>query len=121
MANLNSGTTAWLRGRVKAVPSGDCIVIMAIGNTDLPLEKTITLASIMAPKLVGLHRHHKINICMLHIMTPQVHTLMFSDRASALNYRGICKIYYCCVTTCCIAYIKLLALACLYIYVHLLC
>jgi staphylococcal nuclease domain-containing protein 1 len=67
MATSNSGTTAWLRGRVKAVPSGDCVVIMAIGNTDLPLEKTITLASIMAPKLVCLHGQH-INMCMLHII-----------------------------------------------------
>ncbi|KAJ4756132.1 Nuclease domain-containing protein 1 [Rhynchospora pubera] len=48
MATSNSG---WLRGRVKAVPSGDCVVIMAIVQADLPLEKTITLASIMAPKL----------------------------------------------------------------------
>lgn len=68
MSTTNPGTTNWLRGRVKAVPSGDCVVIMANVKADLPLEKTITLASIMAPKLVCLHRLHNINIYMLDII-----------------------------------------------------
>eukprot|EP01018_Ginkgo_biloba_P017900 Gb_32409 [translate_table: standard] len=44
-------TTGWLRGKVKAVPSGDSLVIMGSAKTELPPEKTITLASLMAPKL----------------------------------------------------------------------
>lgn len=50
-----TSTTGWYKGRVKAVPSGDCLVIMAVstpkpGQT-LP-EKTITLSSLIAPRLV---------------------------------------------------------------------
>ncbi|WJX47856.1 Translin-1 [Trifolium repens] len=49
-----AGNTGWYRGRVKAVPSGDCLVIVAIstpkpGQT-LP-ERTITLSSLIAPRL----------------------------------------------------------------------
>nr|CAL38976.1 TUDOR protein with multiple SNc domains [Picea abies] len=44
-------TTGWLRGRVKAVPSGDSLVIIGSAKTELPPEKTITLSSLMAPKL----------------------------------------------------------------------
>ncbi|XP_014501824.1 ribonuclease TUDOR 1 [Vigna radiata var. radiata] len=53
MASAASGTTGWYRGRVKAVPSGDCLVIVAISSAKpgpLP-EKTITLSSLMAPRL----------------------------------------------------------------------
>lgn len=45
------GVTGWLRGKVKAVPSGDCLVIMAISKSEIPPEKTITLSSIIAPRL----------------------------------------------------------------------
>lgn len=52
---LNMASTApasgWLRGKVKAVPSGDSLLIMGSAKTELPPEKTITLASIIAPKL----------------------------------------------------------------------
>lgn len=42
----------WLRGKVKAVPSGDTLVIMGITKGDsIPPEKTVTLKHIMAPKL----------------------------------------------------------------------
>lgn len=45
----NSG---WLRGRVKSVPSGDCLVIMGSTKADvIPPEKTITLSSVIAPRL----------------------------------------------------------------------
>lgn len=44
--------TGWLRGRVKAVTSGDCLVIVGNVKAGPPPEKTITLASLMAPKLV---------------------------------------------------------------------
>jgi hypothetical protein len=42
----------WLRGTVKAVPSGDSLLIMGNQKVGPPPEKTITLASIIAPKLV---------------------------------------------------------------------
>lgn len=52
---LNMATAAsspvWLKGKVKAVPSGDSLLIMASTKTELPPEKTITLANIIAPKL----------------------------------------------------------------------
>ncbi|CAN6270347.1 unnamed protein product [Urochloa humidicola] len=44
--------SGWLRGKVKAVPSGDTLVIMSIPKADtIPLEKSITLSSIIAPRL----------------------------------------------------------------------
>ncbi|KAL3716227.1 hypothetical protein ACJRO7_007913 [Eucalyptus globulus] len=53
MASSKAGSTGWFRGRVKAVTSGDCLVIMAMtnNNTGIPPEKTITLASLIAPRL----------------------------------------------------------------------
>ncbi|XP_019416742.1 PREDICTED: ribonuclease TUDOR 1-like isoform X2 [Lupinus angustifolius] len=50
---MASGATGWYRGRVKAVPSGDYLVIVAIASSKpgpLP-EKTITLSSLVAPRL----------------------------------------------------------------------
>ena len=46
----------WLKGRVKAVTSGDCLVITALTHNrpGAPPEKTITLSSLMAPKMVSL-------------------------------------------------------------------
>ncbi|XP_074275128.1 ribonuclease TUDOR 1-like [Silene latifolia] len=41
----------WLRGRVKAVPSGDTLVIMGMAKADIPPEKMVTLASVIAPRL----------------------------------------------------------------------
>uniref|UniRef100_A0A1D1XXB6 Ribonuclease n=1 Tax=Anthurium amnicola TaxID=1678845 RepID=A0A1D1XXB6_9ARAE len=46
-----AGATGWLRGRVKAVSSGDCMVIMGSAKTEIPPEKTITLSSLIAPRL----------------------------------------------------------------------
>ncbi|OVA17327.1 Tudor domain [Macleaya cordata] len=43
--------TGWFRGRVKAVPSGDCLVIMGMTKAEIPPEKTITLSSLIAPRL----------------------------------------------------------------------
>ncbi|KAK4755127.1 hypothetical protein SAY87_008884 [Trapa incisa] len=45
--------TSWLKGRVKAVTSGDCLVISALTNNNAgpPPEKTITLSSLIAPRL----------------------------------------------------------------------
>ncbi|KAF7840208.1 ribonuclease TUDOR 1-like [Senna tora] len=53
MASAATGATGWYRGRVKAVPSGDCLVIVAMASSKpgpLP-EKTITLSSLIAPRL----------------------------------------------------------------------
>ncbi|CAH8353909.1 unnamed protein product [Eruca vesicaria subsp. sativa] len=43
----------WLKGRVKAVTSGDCLVVTALTHNRAgpPPEKTITLSSLLAPKL----------------------------------------------------------------------
>ncbi|KAG2279437.1 hypothetical protein Bca52824_050657 [Brassica carinata] len=55
--NIVSMATAtenqWLKGRVKAVTSGDCLVITALTHNrpGAPPEKTITLSSLMAPKM----------------------------------------------------------------------
>ncbi|KAG8379632.1 hypothetical protein BUALT_Bualt07G0109100 [Buddleja alternifolia] len=46
-----AGSTIWLRGIVKAVPSGDSLVILSITKSEIPLEKTIILSSLEAPKL----------------------------------------------------------------------
>ncbi|KAJ6748290.1 RIBONUCLEASE [Salix purpurea] len=48
-----AGATGWYRGRVKLVPSGDSLVIMAVtsNKSGPPLEKTITLSSLIAPRL----------------------------------------------------------------------
>ncbi|CAH9104639.1 unnamed protein product [Cuscuta europaea] len=46
-----AGATGWLRGKVKAVPSGDSLVIMGSTKAEIPPEKTITLSSLMAPRL----------------------------------------------------------------------
>ncbi|CAL5017202.1 unnamed protein product [Urochloa decumbens] len=46
-----------LRGKVKAVPSGDTLVIMSIEKAPdtIPQEKSITLSSIIAPRLAWRH------------------------------------------------------------------
>ncbi|KAM0934780.1 putative micrococcal nuclease [Dioscorea sansibarensis] len=44
-------SSGWLKGKVKAVPSGDCLVIMALSKAEIPPEKTITLSSLIAPRL----------------------------------------------------------------------
>ncbi|CAI9773683.1 unnamed protein product [Fraxinus pennsylvanica] len=46
-----AGNLGWLNGRVKAVPSGDSLVIVANSKEGIPPEKTITLSSLIAPKL----------------------------------------------------------------------
>ncbi|KAM1516044.1 hypothetical protein ACFXTH_015063 [Malus domestica] len=49
----STASTGWYRGRVKAVPSGDSLVVMALtaNKAGPPPERTITLSSLMAPKL----------------------------------------------------------------------
>ncbi|CAN8256952.1 unnamed protein product [Cochlearia groenlandica] len=43
----------WLKGRVKAVTSGDCLVVTALthNRSGPPPEKTITLSSLVAPRM----------------------------------------------------------------------
>lgn len=58
-----AGATGWLRGKVKAVPSGDSLVIMGSSKAEIPPEKTITLSSLMAPKLVSkFYLHYMFHI-----------------------------------------------------------
>ncbi|XWS60174.1 hypothetical protein CRYUN_Cryun07bG0012700 [Craigia yunnanensis] len=53
MAASTAGGTTWYRARVKAVTSGDCLVLTGLNNDrpGPPPEKTITLASLIAPRL----------------------------------------------------------------------
>lgn len=53
-ASMASSTaaTGWLRGIVKAVPSGDTLLIMGSTKAEIPPEKLIGLSSITAPRLV---------------------------------------------------------------------
>ncbi|XP_078433452.1 TUDOR-SN protein 1 [Wolffia australiana] len=46
-----AGATGWLRGKVKSVSSGDCLVIMGSSKSEIPPEKTVTLSSLIAPRL----------------------------------------------------------------------
>ena len=54
----------WLKGRVKAVTSGDCLVITTLvhNRPGAPPEKAITLSCLMAPKMVSFTLHSKIII-----------------------------------------------------------
>ncbi|XP_062223212.1 ribonuclease TUDOR 1-like [Phragmites australis] len=47
----NTGASGWLSGKVKAVTSGDCLLIMGSTNVEIPPEKSITLSYLMAPRL----------------------------------------------------------------------
>lgn len=49
-----AGNSGWLRGKVKAVMSGDTLVIMGFTKAEIPPEKTIVLAHLSAPRLVCL-------------------------------------------------------------------
>ncbi|KAE8697320.1 calcium-binding mitochondrial carrier protein SCaMC-2-B-like isoform X1 [Hibiscus syriacus] len=53
MAAPAAGGSGWYKGRVKAVPSGDSLVVTALttNRPGPPPEKTITLASLIAPRL----------------------------------------------------------------------
>ena len=46
--------TGWLRGTVKEVVSGDTLVIMGPSRGGPPPEKRLTLASLIAPRMVGV-------------------------------------------------------------------
>lgn len=54
-ATAGAGAGKWLKGKVKAVPSGDTLVIMGNTQIGIPPEKTITLSSLIAPRLVVSH------------------------------------------------------------------
>lgn len=63
-----AGKPVWFNGRVKAVPSGDSLVIVENLKEGIPQEKTITLSSLIAPKLV----------CSLNIGKSNLHCLLVS-------------------------------------------
>uniref|UniRef100_R7W5A3 Nuclease domain-containing protein 1 n=1 Tax=Aegilops tauschii TaxID=37682 RepID=R7W5A3_AEGTA len=48
---MASKASGWLRGKVKAVTSGDCLLIMGSTKAEIPQEKSITLSHLMAPRL----------------------------------------------------------------------
>jgi len=50
---MGGSQAGWLRGIVKEVPTGDTVVVMAATKSGIPPEKRITLASIVAPRLVS--------------------------------------------------------------------
>ena len=76
-----AGDKIWLRGRVKAVPSGDSLVIIGLGNTkeQFPPEKTITLSSLVAPRLVSLFA-----LYASHFMA-YIHLICFFIRFSPIH------------------------------------
>ncbi|CAD6244420.1 unnamed protein product [Miscanthus lutarioriparius] len=47
----NTGASGWFRGKVKAVTSGDCLLIIGSSKAEIPPEKSITLSYLMAPRL----------------------------------------------------------------------
>lgn len=47
-----SKPSGWLRGTVKEVLSGDTLVLAGTVRSGIPPEKKLTLASLMAPRLV---------------------------------------------------------------------
>nr|XP_043637792.1 ribonuclease TUDOR 1-like [Erigeron canadensis] len=52
MAKSTSSSSGWLKGRVKAVLSGDTMVVMGIAKgAEIPPEKNIALAYLVAPRL----------------------------------------------------------------------
>ena len=53
----STGASGWLRGKVKAMTSGDCLLIMGSTKAEIPPEKSITLSYLMAPRLVRVSLH----------------------------------------------------------------
>lgn len=55
MATSKGGATGWYSAKVKAVPSGDALVLTAKSSNKPgpPPERTITLSSLIAPRLVN--------------------------------------------------------------------
>ena len=47
--------TGWLKDALKAVPSGDSLLIMGNIKGTPPLEKVVILVGVIAPKLVLAH------------------------------------------------------------------
>lgn len=52
LSKMSGPQRGWLRGIVKEVPSGDTVVVMAATKSGIPPEKRLTLASLIAPRLV---------------------------------------------------------------------
>lgn len=78
-----AGTSGWLRGKVKAVMSGDTLVIIGVTKAEIPPEKTIVLAHLSAPRLVCLYFKHAIHL-MSFIMFVLV--VMFSLLYTSIVY-----------------------------------
>lgn len=75
----NTGASGWLRGKVKAVTSGDCLLIMGSTKAEIPPEKSITLSYLMAPRLVRFNlRVMKSLLVMQDIVWPFHLTLILN-------------------------------------------
>lgn len=59
----------WYRGKVKAVPSGDSLVVTALSalKAGPPRDKTLTLSSVIAPRLVILQFLYLAYVYMLQL------------------------------------------------------
>lgn len=51
---------------MKAVTSGDCLLIMGSTKAEIPPEKSITLSYLMAPRLV------RYNLCVMKVFLGNV-------------------------------------------------
>lgn len=60
--------TGWLRGTVKEVVSGDTLVIMGPVKGGPPPEKRLTLASLIAPRMVSWY--YSINGSLTLVQQP---------------------------------------------------
>lgn len=70
-------TIRWLKGRVKAVPSGDTLVIIGSSKAEIPPEKTINLAHLGAPRLVIMNSSFFV-VLYLHCNTCFYHCFLLS-------------------------------------------
>ena len=88
MAASAVASSGWKRGKVKAVPSGDTLLIMdSVPGDAVPPEKSLTLSGIIATRLVRSHVHPHIQIS--HVWCPNT-DLMIALGTSLWNRRAIC-------------------------------
>ncbi|XLR54029.1 hypothetical protein S83_004701, partial [Arachis hypogaea] len=106
----------WFRGRVKVVPSGDCLVIVALSSSKpgrLP-EKTLTLSSLIAPRLArrgGVDepfawesREFLRKLCIGKVGIMKFGSVMLGDKNISLLVvsQGWAKLGYCVLSSDCV-------------------
>lgn len=117
MASSTAGAaTGWYRGRVKAVPSGDCLVITAMASSKPgpPPEKTITLSSLIAPRLVSqsaMFRSFTIFIYKLFytfIFNHLSYQVLFHHLVISKFLLHVCSdFFFVCMKACCSIYVHM--------------